>query len=98
MGFQKSTLTRDDRVITRDIAGERLLVPIRGKLADMQRLFALNPAGAFIWDQLDGETSAEAISERVAAAFDVQRDAARADVAEFLDQLVVAGVVRPVEA
>ena len=32
-------------VVARQILGETLLVPIRGELADLQRIFALNPAG-----------------------------------------------------
>ena len=39
---------REKDIISRDIAGETILVPIRGNLADMQCVFTLNPVGIFI--------------------------------------------------
>jgi hypothetical protein len=39
-------------LVTREIAGETLIVPTRGNLADMQRIFALNGVAGFIWQHL----------------------------------------------
>lgn len=35
-------------VVNRQILGDTLLVPVRGKLADLQRIFALNPVARHI--------------------------------------------------
>jgi hypothetical protein len=42
-------------LVTREIAGETLIVPTRGNLADMQRIFALDGVAAFIWQHLERE-------------------------------------------
>jgi len=42
-------------VVTRQIVGETLLVPIRGDLAGSQRLFALDAVGEFIWHHHEDE-------------------------------------------
>lgn len=83
-------------VVTREIAGEVLLVPVRGELAQLQRLFSLNGVGAFIWRQLDGKRDLEAIHHDVVERFDVSEDEARRDLVEYVDclrdaSLVVAG-------
>ena len=63
---------RHDDVVTREILGETLLVPISSELADMDNIFALNETGAFIWSQLDGETTLESIRDALARTFAVE--------------------------
>ena len=65
-------------IVTRDIAGETLLVPIQEELADMQRLFALEGVSAFIWKRLDGDRTLDDILDLVAGRFDVDRHRGRA--------------------
>ena len=77
----------------RQIAGETILVPIRGNLADLQNLFILEGTGRFIWDNLDGKNSVDRICDAVVASFDVGVERAKADVAEFLLNLKDAGIV-----
>ena len=71
----------------RRIAGETLLIPIRGSLADMQRIFVLEGAGEFIWEKLDGSAALDDIRDAVAAYFDVAVDEAGADLDEFIGEL-----------
>ena len=42
-------------IVARRILDEMILVPIRGKHADMQRVLALNELGEFIWEQMDDQ-------------------------------------------
>lgn len=70
--------------VRREIAGETILVPIRGRTADMQSLFALNPTAAFIWERIDGTRSVGEILEETVAAFEVGREEAREHLLSFL--------------
>ncbi|OPX33795.1 MAG: hypothetical protein B1H12_11235 [Desulfobacteraceae bacterium 4484_190.2] len=63
---------RKDDIVTRQVAGETLLVPIYGDLANMERIFSLDPVAAFIWEQLDGEKSLEGIRDSLLNAFEVE--------------------------
>jgi len=83
-------------VVTREIVGETLLVPISGDLADMDHIFALNPSGAFIWSQLDGEKSLEHIRDALCRNFTVERTQAWQDLQDLLAQLQAAGLVETV--
>lgn len=84
---------RREDVVSRHIAGETILVPIRSKLADMQRIFALNAVGEHIWNEMDGTKTVGDLCGSVVAAFEVSEEEAVKDAQEFLGQLIEAGLV-----
>ncbi len=84
---------RREEMVTREIAGEVILVPVRGKLAQLQRIFVLNPIGAYIWQRLDGESDLAAIHRGLVDAFEVTVGEAEADLLEYLGALEDAGLV-----
>ncbi|HPE71531.1 MAG TPA: PqqD family protein [Candidatus Competibacter sp.] len=88
---------RQDRVVTREIAGEVLLVPIHGDVADMNYLFMLNPVSAHIWQRLDGATPVSAIVESVCETFEVDPTQAEQDTSAFLDDLLSSNLLTRVE-
>lgn len=83
---------RDD-LLTRQIAGETIVVPIRGKLADMQNIFAINVVAEFIWERMDGRRTLDQIAVEVAAHFEVDEKQARSDVMDFTTELREAGLI-----
>jgi hypothetical protein len=78
---------RSSEVVARRIAGELFLVPIRGQLADLHGIYALNPVGAFIWERLDGRSDAGEIAKAISKSFEVELDTARADAEELVAKL-----------
>jgi len=92
-GFWRKKFKRDESVVTRNIVGETILVPIRGKLADMQRIFTLNNVGAYIWSNLDGERSLGEICDDLQVDFDVQREQAERDLSDFISELLEAELI-----
>ena len=56
---------RNSNVISRKIAGELFLVPVKGKVADMENIFALTAVAEYIWDRLDGRKSLNEIMNNV---------------------------------
>ena len=84
---------REPDVVGRSVLGETLLVPIRGELADLQRLFALNPTAAYIWAQLDGAHDLAAVRDALVARFAVEPAQADAELTEFIAQLSAAGLI-----
>jgi hypothetical protein len=80
-------------IIRRKILGETLLVPIRGDLADLQRIFALNPVAEHIWAQLNGERDLAAVRDSIVAKFTVDLAQAEADLVEFIGQLSAMGLI-----
>ena len=82
-----------DRTVSRRIAGETLLVPVKGNLADMEHVFVLEGAGDFVWERIDGHKETEAIAAELAEEFGVDRDCALADVEEFTAELLEADLI-----
>jgi hypothetical protein len=87
---------RSSDLIERQILGETLIVPIRGDLADLQRLFALNPTAEYIWAHLDGGHDLASVRDSMVARFEVEPAQAEADLAEFVAQLSAAGLIREI--
>lgn len=85
---------RDPNVVTREIAGERILVPIRKQAADMAAIYVLNETGARIWNLLDGQRSLADIEEILVEEYSVESDVVRADIGEIVDQLRELGMLR----
>jgi len=71
MTTRKNRYVSTENIVKRDIADEIILVPIRGKVADMQRIYALDPVADFIWERLDGRQSVGDIHAAVVRNFDV---------------------------
>jgi hypothetical protein len=88
-----ATYRKNDDVVARQIAGETLLVPIRGELAGLQRVFALDGVGEYVWQQLDAGVTEETLVSQVVAQFDVDREEAEADIRQFVHELLAAGLV-----
>ena len=85
---------KSDAVVHRKIAGETILVPVRGKLADMQRIFSLNPVAEHVWDQMAGEKKLCEIIDGVLEIFNVEEVTAREDILEFVSELKAAKLIR----
>jgi len=82
-----------DDVVARVIAGEKLIVPVRGNLADMQNIFTVDEVGSFIWDSINGKRSMGDIVALISDEFDVSEAEAAADLREFLESLKKAGLI-----
>ena len=88
------TFRKNADVVSRKIAGEVILVPIRGNLADMNRIFALDGVGEFIWQALDEGKNLGGIRDELLDRFHVEKATADADVREFISELVKADLIR----
>jgi hypothetical protein len=84
---------RSREVIGRKVAGEMFLVPIRGQLADLRGIFALNPVAAFVWERFDARTGLPEIARSVSEAYEVEVGTALADVEELVTKLRELGFV-----
>lgn len=93
MTSMQTVLHRHDNVVKRRIAGETLLIPIRGELADMEVLFALNPTSEFIWDRLDGTRALGDIASELVEEFEVDRATSETDTLSFIAELEAANLV-----
>jgi hypothetical protein len=81
-------------VVMRKIAGETILVPVSGNLANMQRLFTLNEMGALVWAMMEGGSTVGGIQEAIAREFEVEKIRSESDLMEFIGQLAGSGLIQ----
>jgi len=84
---------KKDDVVSREIAEETILVPVRGRLADMQKIFSLNPTAEFVWKNLDGKKKLVDILNALIDRFDVAKDEAEKDISDFVNELMNADLI-----
>jgi hypothetical protein len=86
-----------DNLVTREIVGETIIVPITGELADLQHVYSLNATGAFVWGRLDGSASLEIIHQAVTKHFKVRKKDAWEDLVELVTDLARASLIEKVQ-
>lgn len=91
--FGDQLLARSQSVVSRVVAGETLIVPVRGKVGDLASIYSFNGTGSLIWELLDAPTSLYDVIDSVEREYEVGRDQARKDVEQFLNDLLGAGLV-----
>ena len=74
-------------MVARAIAEELVLVPIRQNVGNLQSIYNLNEAGAYVWNLLDNELSLEEIVSKVCQEYEVPRTQANADIVKFIEKL-----------
>lgn len=83
-------------VVTRNVAGELVIVPVKAGAAELDSLFTLNQVATFIWQFLLEKESVdeESIVKALVENFEIDSDTASEDLREFSEALSEAGLIR----
>lgn len=84
---------RSQSVVSRVIAGETLIVPIRKGVGDLASIFSLNEVGSIIWQTISQRRSRAEIVDAVERDFETGRIEIERDVDTFLAEMSAAGLV-----
>jgi Coenzyme PQQ synthesis protein D (PqqD) len=95
--FELARFRLSPDIVSRRIAGEQILVPVRNGAAQIDYLFTANEVGSAVFGLLDGRRDGTEIARLLAAEFEVTEEQARLDVIEFLAELCEAGLAVPAE-
>jgi hypothetical protein len=90
-----SRYVKKGEFVTRNIAGETLVVPVRGRIGDLDAIYNLSGVASFIWDHIDGQATVRQIVQGVCAEFDIPPETAETDALEFIGELRRAGLIEP---
>ena len=93
MSMMTTVYTICPDVVLRKVAGERLLIPVRGNLADLQNLFVLEGVGERVWERLDGVRSVKMIAGEIAEICGAPQETVEKDCVAFLSELHSEGLV-----
>ncbi|MEI8173693.1 MAG: PqqD family protein [Deltaproteobacteria bacterium] len=87
MDFIEKIYKKSDSVVSRKIADEFILVPIRQNVGDLESIYTLNDTAARIWELIDGKTKVAEIKKKLIEEFEVTSEEAEKDIIEHLRQL-----------
>ncbi len=80
-------------IVSREIAGETILVPIRQNVGDLESLYLLNETAMFAWQLFDGTHTLGDISQQISQEFEVDDEQAVEDLVELVNHLEKVGAL-----
>ncbi len=87
MSFLDKVYKKSDSIVSRKIADEFILVPIRQNVGDLESISTLNEVAARIWELIDGKKKVRDIKDKIVEEFEVTPQQAEKDLIEYLQQL-----------
>ena len=84
---------RSQAVVSRRVAGETLIVPIRGRVGDLASIYSFNETGSLIWKLLEMPRTLDEVVDGMILEFAVTREQAKSDAEHFVSEMLLAGLV-----
>ena len=76
-----------DGFLLRTLGDTHVVVPVGQAAVDLRGMISLNATGAFLWEALQSEQTAESLTALLLETYDVEEARATADVARFIGLL-----------
>jgi Coenzyme PQQ synthesis protein D (PqqD) len=86
-------IQRSRNVVSRVVANEAIVVPIRRGAADMDSIFTFNESGSMLWALIETGGTADDLSAHLQAEYGISAEQAAADTKVFIAELTEAGLV-----
>jgi hypothetical protein len=91
--LDEQILIRSKAVVSRVVAGETLIVPVRGKVGDLASIYSFNATGSLIWKLLETPRPLAELVDAVAQEYNVERERAEQDTKQFVSEMLAVGLV-----
>lgn len=88
-------MKRSKSFISREVAGEIVLVPADETAGDFNGMITLTETGAFIWEHIEETRDFTHLVDLILDEYEIDRETAAADASTFLMQLLQNGMVHP---
>ncbi|MCX6701047.1 MAG: PqqD family protein [Methanomicrobiales archaeon] len=84
----ESIVARSDDIVSREIEGELIIVPIASGIGDTEdELYTLNETGRSIWERIDGKRSLKNIADDLVIEYAAPLDIITRDVLGLVGEL-----------
>jgi hypothetical protein len=85
--WQGEVFVRSQSVVSRVVAGETLIVPVRARVGDLASIYSFNGTGSLIWKLLESPKTVAELASAVAREYEVEPAQAERDVVAFLNEM-----------
>jgi len=87
MNIHDKVYCKSESVVSRKIADEFILVPIKQNTGDLDSIYTLNETAARIWELIDGLINVREIMGKIVEEYETTPEEAEGDIIEHLRQL-----------
>jgi hypothetical protein len=85
---------RSRAVVSRLIAGETLVLPVRGDVGDLASFYTLNETATTIWDALEKPRSFAEICHMIEQTYEISKEKAERETLVFMREMCSLGLVK----
>jgi len=83
----KKIFNKTDKVVSREIEDEVILLPLCKTSKDMNYIYTLNETAALVWDLIDGNRTMNDIKEKIMSEYDVQEQELQKELTGLINDL-----------
>ena len=83
----------NENYVLRQISDTWVVLPLGEQTLDFNGMITLNETGSFLWERLEKGCEEEDLVEALLEEYEVTREQASADVAEFVEKLKKADII-----
>jgi Coenzyme PQQ synthesis protein D (PqqD) len=82
-----------DSLVARDLAGEKVIIPVRGKVGDLGSIYTLNAVANDVWNLLDGRRRLCDVVNRLQQEYEVDPRTLASDIQQLMKDLQQEGLI-----
>ena len=83
----------NDSLVARDLAGEKVIIPVRGKVGDLGSIYTLNAVANDVWNLLDGKRRVCDVVNRLQLEYEVDPRTLAVDIQALIADLQQEGLI-----
>jgi hypothetical protein len=91
--LREQVFIRSQAVVSRVVAGETLIVPVRAKVGDLASIYSFNGTGSLIWKMLASPRTVSELAAAVLQEYEVDPANVERDVIDFVSEMKAVGLV-----
>jgi hypothetical protein len=94
IGCSPEIYVRSRAVVSRLIAGETLVLPVRGDVGDLASFYTLNETATTIWEALEKPRSFAEICDVIGQKYEVSKEKVETEMLVFVREICSLGLVK----
>ena len=86
-------MEREKKFVLREVAGEKLLIPVAKTALTFNGLVLLNETGAFLWKKMQEGKKEDELTDELRKEYEVSEEQAGEDIRTFLHYIMEEGIL-----